>query len=279
MTSVSVSVVIPCYNVADTLTRALDSVRAQTLSVTEIICVDDASTDQTVPMIQAYIVAHPDLPIKLLRHEINRGPSATRNLGWDAATGDYIAFLDADDMWHPQKIAIQTAWLVQHPQIGLCGHVHLLNQPATRMDDFTQVPVQAFSIMPNQILLSNPFVPSSVLVRRTVTRRFEPSRRYTEDYLLWMQICFDGVGVALLSAPLVFVFKGSGHNLSQNVLRMRSGDLDNYWRLWRAKKISWARMMFLIPFSLLKFLLLLTFPGAHAAIKRQLFTQPLRDEH
>jgi len=215
--------------------------------------------------------------VRVLCNETNQGPSVARNRGWDSATSDYIAFLDADDAWHPQKIAIQLAWLERHSQIALCGHAYRINEPHMKFDDLSQVSVEAFGITPSQILLSNPFVPSSVIVRRALPQRFEPTRRYTEDYLLWMQICLDGNGVALLSIPLVWVFKEGDQNLSHNILRMRSGDLDNYWRLWRAKKIGLAQIAMLVPFSLLKFILLITFPSAHAAIKRRLFTQPLSD--
>lgn len=276
MTPASVSVVVPCYNAADTILRALESVRAQTRAVYEIICVNDASTDATARVIEQFKNATPDLRVQTIDLERNSGPSHARNRGWDIARGDYIAFLDADDAWHPQKIALQSEWMQQHPQIALCGHTHLTGQ--TRADTPPPRPLTAYQISPQEILLSNPFVPSSVMLRRNLPQRFEPARRYTEDYLLWMQICLDGNQVALLDAPLTRVFKEPGtRHLSQNLLQMRNGDIDNYWRLWRARKINLLQLILLIPFSLLKFLLLLTFPRAHSAIKRRLFAKPFEE--
>ena len=114
------------------------------------------------------------------------------------------------------------------------------------------------------------------MLKRALPHRFEPTRRYTEDYLVWMQICLDGYLVALLNLALVRVFKEVGNkNLSRNLFKMRTGDLDNYWRLWKTGKISALKLLLMVPFSLLKLILLITFPDAHAAIKRRLFTKPL----
>lgn len=277
MISASVSVVIPCFNAEETILRALESVQAQTLPVLEIICVDDCSTDQTARIIETFRANHST--VRLLNTSRNSGPSTVRNLAWDAASGDYVAFLDADDQWHPEKIAVQYRWMCEHPQVDLCGHAHVIGLPNRAVDPApAKMTFKAFGIAPEEILLSNPFVTPSVMVKRALKFRFEPERRYTEDYLLWMQICLDGHRVVMLDAPLVFVSKGRGREkLSGNYFKMRVGDIENYWQLWREQKISFFKMCLLIPFSLLKFFLLITFPDAHSAIKRRLFTKPLQE--
>ncbi|MBI5304089.1 MAG: glycosyltransferase family 2 protein [Chloroflexi bacterium] len=279
MTPVSVSVVIPCFNVEHTIGLALDSVAAQTRPVCEVICVDDASTDHTRRVIADWQARNAATPVRVLQMPRNSGPSAARNLGWDAAVGEYIAFLDADDAWHPQKIAVQYEWMRTHPPVALSGHTHLVAEQSDR----TALPMlsapRAYTIARDEILISNPFVTPSVMLKRSLTERFNPQRRYTEDYLLWMQICLAQHIVVLLDLPLVIVSRGAGQSkLSRNYFRMRVGDVQNYWQLWRAHQIGLFRMIFLIPFSLLKFLLLLTFPSTHAAIKRRLYTQPLPEE-
>lgn len=110
-----VSVVIPTCNRADLLRRAIDSVRNQTYKEIEIIVVDDASSDGT-PEVVAHIS---DDRLRYLRHERNRGGAATRNTGIQAATGDYIAFLDDDDEWEPDKTEIQMAALKSYDAV-LC---------------------------------------------------------------------------------------------------------------------------------------------------------------
>jgi glycosyltransferase involved in cell wall biosynthesis len=99
----TVSVVIPTYNRADVLPRAIDSVLNQTFEDFELIIVDDASTDSTEKVVNSYT----DNRLRFLQHEINKNGSAARNTGIKASEGDYIAFLDSDDEWHPEKLEKQ----------------------------------------------------------------------------------------------------------------------------------------------------------------------------
>jgi hypothetical protein len=101
----STSVIIPVFNRADLVARAVRSVLAQTLSVDEIIVVDDASTDGTAAAVDG--ITHP--LVRLLRHPENRGASAARNTGIDAASADILAFLDSDDEWTPHRLERQLA--------------------------------------------------------------------------------------------------------------------------------------------------------------------------
>jgi len=102
-----VTVIIPTYNGAKTIERAIDSVLRQTHSNLEIIVVDDYSTDCTTEVISKY---H-DYKIKLIKHSINKNGSAARNTGVKQAQGEYIAFLDDDDEWFPEKIEHQLNYL------------------------------------------------------------------------------------------------------------------------------------------------------------------------
>ncbi|MEW6236061.1 MAG: glycosyltransferase family 2 protein [Candidatus Omnitrophota bacterium] len=102
-----VSVVLPAYNRERTILRALNSVLSQTFADFEILAVDDGSADGTIKAIQSCA----DPRIRCLRHEKNRGAAAARNTGIKAARGEYVAFLDSDDEWLPQKLELQTAAL------------------------------------------------------------------------------------------------------------------------------------------------------------------------
>lgn len=106
-TSPFVSVVIPTYNRAHLISRALQSVLCQTFSDYEIVVVDDGSTDHTLEVIKAF----QDTRIEYVRLERNRGPSLARNVGIQAARGEWIAFLDSDDEWLPRKLELQVARL------------------------------------------------------------------------------------------------------------------------------------------------------------------------
>jgi GT2 family glycosyltransferase len=98
-----VSVVVPAYNRAASVSRAVDSALAQTLTDIEVLVVDDASTDATAEVVGAY----DDPRVRLFQHETNRGGSAARNTGIDHARGTYVAFLDSDDEWLPHKLEKQ----------------------------------------------------------------------------------------------------------------------------------------------------------------------------
>ena len=98
-----VSVIIPTYNRAGLISRAIESVLAQTYSNFEIIVVDNASRDNTAEVVS--LIA--DARLKFIRHDVNQGPAASRNTGLRNACGDYITFLDSDDEWLSQKLASQ----------------------------------------------------------------------------------------------------------------------------------------------------------------------------
>lgn len=104
-----VSVIIPCYNAGPLLLRALASVRAQTLTDWEAIIIDDASTDDSLTLLAPVLRADPRL--HLLRQPKNSGAGPARNAGIAKARGRFVAFLDADDQWHPEKLARQTGWM------------------------------------------------------------------------------------------------------------------------------------------------------------------------
>ncbi|MGH7825141.1 MAG: glycosyltransferase family A protein [Candidatus Binatia bacterium] len=109
-----VSCIIPVYNGELYLREAIDSILAQTYRPVEIIVADDGSTDGT-----ADIIAEFGEPVHCLR-QTNQGPAASRNLGARAATGDFIAFLDADDLWHPDKLERQMVRFQIRPELDYC---------------------------------------------------------------------------------------------------------------------------------------------------------------
>jgi glycosyltransferase involved in cell wall biosynthesis len=146
MTSPRVSGIVPVYNGERFLSEALDSMLRQTRPPDEIIVVDDGSTDGT-----SRIAAALGPPVRWVRQE-NRGPAAARNLAIRLATGDFLAFLDADDLWLPRKLELQLACLEERPELDYCV-THLQNfwmpelaaeEAAFRGQPFAQ-PLPAFS--------------------------------------------------------------------------------------------------------------------------------------
>ncbi|MFI3177317.1 MAG: glycosyltransferase family A protein, partial [Eubacteriales bacterium] len=109
-----VSVVIPTYNAVKYIERTLDSILQQTYRDLEILVVDDCSTDGTREVIKAYQDQNPEILIHMIELEENQGPAAARNEGIRQASGRYLAFLDADDIWEPEKTYEQLIFMKRY---------------------------------------------------------------------------------------------------------------------------------------------------------------------
>jgi glycosyltransferase involved in cell wall biosynthesis len=249
-----VSVVIPCFRCATTIERAVASVIQQTQTVAELILVDDGSGDATLAVLHNLAKQYPNW-IKVVALPENQGLANARNAGWAAATQKYVAFLDADDAWHPQKIAIQTAYMEAHPDVALSGHGHKVISTNNKLPDWQIQTWQVRQIPKWSWLLSNKFVAPSVMVRRDIAQRFVANRRYMEDHILWLEIVYSGQQVAKLSAELVAIYKNSFgvSGLSSHLWAMEQGELSNYQRLYNKNFINLAQWLALSMYSLLKF--------------------------
>ena len=250
----AVSVIIPCFRCAKTIGRAVASVEQQTHKPAELILVEDGSGDETLAVLQALAKRH-DGWIKIIALSENQGSANARNAGWAAATQPYIAFLDADDAWHSQKIEIQTAYMNAHPEVVLCGHGHRIIEQSDALPDW-QLQSWTEQRMPKwSWLLSNKFVTPSVMVRRDITQRFTDQQRYMEDHGLWMEVVYIGQKVTKLSAELVVCYKplfGAG-GLSARLWLMEKGELSNYKNLYSKQYINQLEWFVLSVYSLLKF--------------------------
>lgn len=249
-----VSVVIPCFRCASTIKRAIDSVIQQTQKPAEIILVEDSSGDDTLAVLQALAKQCPDW-IKIIALSENQGVANARNIGWAAATQRYIAFLDADDAWHPQKIDIQTTYMNTNPEVALCGHAHRVIEHSSVLPDWQLQTGIAQSFPKWSWLLSNKFVTPSVMVRRDIYQNFAQSQRYMEDYRLWLELVYSGQVATKLSAELAAIYKspfGSG-GLSAQLWSMEKGDLSNYQYLYDKDYINLLQWLGLSIYSILKF--------------------------
>jgi len=270
MSLAPVSVIIPCYCCMDTITKAVESVADQTLRPKELILVDDGSPDQTSEILLALQRKYSSDWLKVFILDKNHGVSHARNFGWDKATQHYIAFLDGDDLWHKQKIAIQYSWMNAHPEIDGSGHNYTLIQSDKLMPlvTFRDDRFTAYPLAYKALLLSNPLTPSTVMLKKKISLRFSPGKKYCEDYLLWLQLLSEGYALVMLKPTLLF--KGTGkQSASKNLVKMRLSDLENYKILWKSGKLSFFKMIFYASISFLKFCFLLILgPKAQLAIRQ-----------
>lgn len=121
-----VTVVIPAFNAERYITQALDSVLHQAGGTFECIVVDDGSKDQTRAVVERYCLAACRGPRVRYEFQANAGPATARNRGIELATGEFVAFLDADDVWDPHKCAVQMARLNERPELVACA-AHVRN--------------------------------------------------------------------------------------------------------------------------------------------------------
>jgi len=248
----SVTVVIPSYMAASTLRSAILSVAQQTLLPAEVIVVDDASSDNSVAIVRTLQLLYPDGWLKIVELSNNVGAASARNVGWEAAIGSHIAFLDADDVWHPKKLELQWHQFQNQSELVLCGHSFRFPWD---VDAVVDEGITAVSVTRKEVLWRNPFVTPSVMLRKDIPLRFCDGKRHMEDHLLWQEIVLSGYPACKLNVPLATInkpqFGASG--LSSQLWAMQLGELDNYFQLRKRKFISTPTALIFSIFSLMKF--------------------------
>jgi glycosyltransferase involved in cell wall biosynthesis len=214
-----ISVIIPTYNRAHTIRRAINSVLNQTYKNMEIIVVDDASSDNTEEIVKSIN----DNRIIFIKHDSNKGGAAARNTGIKASKGNYVAFQDSDDEWYPEKLQLQTAVLFKAPlEVGVC------------YSSFIRINKDKRQVIPKgnshkfegyifkKMLRDNFVTTQTALVKKKCFDRigmFDESLPRLQDWELWLRISkyYDFI---YLSKPLVVahIQKDSISNSVQGLL-------------------------------------------------------------
>jgi len=188
----TVSVVMPAYNASQYLHGTIESVLAQTFKNFELLVIDDGSTDTTAEI--AHYYSQQDSRVKLFS-QTNQGVSVARNIGIQIAQGEFIALLDSDDQWLPEKLAVHVKHLTSHPELGISfGRVEFMNSEGNSTGQFSNS--QLTNLTPVHLYYENPLItPSNVVIRRAVFEQiggFDPNLKGTEDAELFLRsICSD----------------------------------------------------------------------------------------
>jgi len=207
-----VSVIIPTYNRADLVRRAVDSVLAQTFSDFELIVVDDGSTDRT----QEVLAAVDDRLVLITQPRA--GVGAARNRGLRAARSPLIAFLDSDDYWRPEKLAVQVGFFEENPEIMICQTEEVWYRRGFRVNPRTKHRKPSGDVFLPSLKLCL-ISPSAVMMRRALfdqVGRFDESLPACEDYDLWLRVAAE-YPVYLVDRPLVVKTGGHPDQLSRTV--------------------------------------------------------------
>lgn len=258
----SVAVVIPCYKAHSFLERAVDSVLHQTVKPRELIFVDDASPDdgKTKRLIERLQlkIASKNLEISVIAIYLdqNIGPGGARNVGWDSANQPWIAFLDADDAWHPGKLEIQYRYMLSNKNIELSAHKSALFKCCSFDEDSCDSSQLWESIKLIPLLFKNKISTRSVMLKRDCRFRFNPVMRYSEDYDLWLRIISSGGQASYLNKKLAYIYRPewSVGGLSADLWAMQKGECKALLGIFRQKKILVLILLLAVIYSWIKFI-------------------------
>lgn len=184
----AVSVIMPAHNTEQFIAQAIESVRSQTFKNWELIVVDDCSTDST--RVIAESLAHEDGRIFVVHNEQNIGVAKTRNRGIDISSGEYIALLDCDDFWNPEKLSVQLSHIQKYnADIAYCSYAIVDEEGNKKACDFIVSPVATF----DSTLVQSTMSCSTVLIRRASMGEVRfTDEIYHEDLALWLDLLRSG---------------------------------------------------------------------------------------
>lgn len=180
-----VSVIIPTYNCANYIIMSIDSVISQTVKDWEIQIIDDCSTDNTYEVLKPYLKKYPNIHYYCLPK--NSGPAIARTEGIKKATGKYIAFLDSDDLWVPQKLEKQIDFMEKNGAVFSCTAYAQMDENGNNLHT-VMIPPDKTNYK-KCILLSNPIGNLTVMYDQEILGKFQvPVIKKRNDFALWLQI-------------------------------------------------------------------------------------------
>ena len=219
-----ISVIMPAYNCSGFISASIASALNQTYQNIELIIIDDCSTDGTDMVIQAY--KDRDFRIKALKNEQNIGVAFTRNRGFAAALGEYIALLDSDDIWHPEKLELQLSFMKAN-HLDLCYTAYsFISETGTPLGQAYFVPIK---LNLEHLLRENVIGCSTVLVKTDIVKSIPMRKEYAhEDYVFWIELLQRGARAAGLNKVLMD-YRIVSSSRSANKLKSAK----NRWRIYR----------------------------------------------
>lgn len=222
-----VSVIVPVYNVEKFIEETMDCVLAQTYTDWELLLVEDCSTDSTVTLIRQYMERTRDPRIRLIRQPSNMGAARARNRGLKEAEGRYIAYLDADDLWAPEKLERELAFLKEKDAAFVFTGYEFADENGRGVGKVVHVPE---TLTYRQALSNTTIFTTTVMfdLEKLSREQLEMPVIKSEDTALWFKVLRGGVTAHGLDENLVKYRRG-GKSLSSNKLEA----LRRIWNLYR----------------------------------------------
>ncbi len=225
-----VSIVTPVYRLENYISETLESVAAQTYKDWEWILVEDAGGDRSAELIRQFQTAHPELKIILICREKNEGAAAARNLGVENSRGRYLAFLDGDDLWEPDKLERQMSFLRETGAAFSCTGYEFADEDGTGTGKVVHVPSK---LGYRQALGNTTIFTSTVMfdTEKIPRDRIRMPQVKSEDTALWWSILKEGYEVYGLDENLV-KYRRPVRSLSSNKLEA----VRRIWNLYRKQE-------------------------------------------
>ena len=252
-----ISVIIPFYNAENTILAALDSVKKQEGNFDfEIMVINDGSKDKSEILVRNFQKDNPDLKIELINQK-NGGVSVARNTGMKNSKGNYIAFLDADDVWLPQKTERQLKFLIN--ENDKIDFITSLRNGEKIWFPYSISKNNLAKITLCKLLLRIEGQTSTAIFKKKIienTGFFDENQKYSEDANYWMRISKNN-NMYILAEDLVFTGAGKKSygesGLSANLQEMEKGIQKNIKEMYVTKRINFMQYFFFLLFSKLKY--------------------------
>lgn len=252
-----ISVIIPLYNAENTILAALDSVKNQEGDFDfEILVINDGSKDKSEILVRNFQKDNPDLKIELINQK-NGGVSVARNTGMKNSKGNYIAFLDADDVWLPQKTERQLKFLIN--ENDKIDFITSLRNGEKIWFPYSISKNNLAKITLCKLLLRIEGQTSTAIFKKKIienTGFFDENQKYSEDANYWMRISKNN-NMYILAEDLVFTGAGKKSygesGLSANLQEMEKGIQKNIKEMYVTKRINFMQYFFFLLFSKLKY--------------------------
>lgn len=236
ITNYVVSVIIPVYNAERFVKQTIESVLNQTYKEIEIIVIDDNSTDASASIVHQMMSEYPQ--IRYFKFDENKGVANARNKAIDMATGRYIAFLDSDDLWFPEKIEKQIRLLKEKDGCFSYAGIQMIDEDGTLLKDKRKVK----EVVDYKYLLKNTIIStSSVLLDIEKIGKFKmPDRRRGQDYATWLMLLRRGIVAYGVDEPLV-----KYRRVQSSLSSKKARNVEDVWYVQRKYEgLSCVRVLF-----------------------------------
>jgi teichuronic acid biosynthesis glycosyltransferase TuaG len=234
-----VSIIMPTYNCGDFIGITLESLKAQTYQNWEVIIVDDCSTDNTAEIVNSYMLKEP----RIRYHKLNKnsGAAVARNKAVELAVGKYVAFLDSDDLWFPEKLSKQIKFMENNNYSFTCTSYTKIDEYGNSLNRIIKARVKSDY---NTILKRNPGNSTIIYDVKVLGKTKIPNIKKRNDYVMWLQVIKKAKSLYGIEEPL------GSHRIRAGSLSRNKVNLVGYhWKVYRKiEKLSIIKSSSLIVY-------------------------------